>query len=492
MWHTYYQPTTLSEALALLSQHGDQARVIAGGTDLIIELERGVRRQRILVDITRIPGLDRIELDEAQGEITLGPLVTHNDVVASPLLVERAFPLAQACWEVGAPQIRNRGTVAGNLITASPANDTITPLWALDAAVTLTSQARGSRRLTFDQFFLGVRRTALQPDELLTGIHLRALPAHARGAFIKLGLRRVQAISLVNAAVVVEFAEPPHLPQRSSRGNGTIWEELPVVCARIALGAVAPTIVRAEAAEASLVGRALTDEAIAEASRLAMEAARPIDDVRASADYRRDMVRVLVARALRLVREGNERANWPDRPVLLRSPVADHPSPTTEPWPPVADHGSSVTLRLNGRTVTLEHAAGKTLLRALREDGHMTGVKEGCAEGECGACTVWLDGQAVMACLVPAERAAGCDVVTVEGLARNGDLHPIQSAFIAEGAVQCGYCTPGLVMSGAMLLQERPDPTFSDIQQALAGNLCRCTGYAKVIAAVEKASKQAR
>ncbi|MCA9870514.1 MAG: FAD binding domain-containing protein, partial [Anaerolineae bacterium] len=139
------------------------------------------------------PDLNRIALDQAAAGFMLGPLVTHASVTASPLLVERAFPLARACWEVGAPQIRNRGTVAGNLITASPANDTITPLWALDGAVTLSSQARGDRRLPFDQFFRGVRRTALEADEMLTGIHLRALPATARGTFIKLGLRRAQA-----------------------------------------------------------------------------------------------------------------------------------------------------------------------------------------------------------------------------------------------------------------------------------------------------------
>ncbi len=490
MWHTYYQPTTLSEALALLSQHGEQARVIAGGTDLLIELERGVRRQQILIDITRVAGLDGISVDG--DEIALGPLVTHNDVVASSLLVERAFPLAQACWEVGAPQIRNRGTVAGNLITASPANDTITPLWALDGAVTLASQQRGERRLPFDQFFLGVRRTAMQPDELLVAVHLRGLPAHARGAFIKLGLRRAQAISLVNVAVVVEFPEFLQFP-----GNFKFPGNWRVARARITLGAVAPTIVRVEVAEASLVGQTLNDASIAAAAELAAQAARPIDDLRASADYRRAMVRVLVERALRQLRAGTERASWPANPVLLRFPVngdrlsviSDH-LPATVHRSPFTDHRSPITLTLNGHPTTLENAAGKTLLRALREDGHMTGVKEGCAEGECGACTVWLDGLAVMACLVPAERAAGCDVVTVEGLARNGDLHPVQSAFIAEGAVQCGYCTPGLLMSGAMLLHERPDPSLADIQQALAGNLCRCTGYAKVVAAIEKASKQ--
>ena len=481
MWHTYYQPTTLSEALALLSQYGEQARVIAGGTDLVIELERGVRRQQTLIDITRIPGLDGIALDGE--EIVLGPLVTHNDVAASALLVARAFPLAQASWEVGAPQIRNRGTVAGNLITASPANDTITPLWALDGAVTLASAQRGERRLPFSQFFQGVRRTAMQPDEMLVAIHLRALPAHARGAFIKLGLRRAQAISLVNVAVVVEFLRVPSVPVSKELGK---MEELPIASARITLGAVAPTIVRAEAAEASLLGQPLTDAAIAQAAELAAQAARPIDDLRASASYRRAMAGVLVGRALRQLRAGAERTGYPAHPVLLRTTAGALPSGYELR---VTDHHAPIAFTLNGHSVTLAHAAGKTLLRALREDGHMTGVKEGCAEGECGACTVWLDGEAVMACLVPAERAAGCDVVTVEGLAAGETLHPIQAAFVAEGAVQCGYCTPGLLMSGAMLLEERPQPTVADIQQALAGNLCRCTGYAKVVAAIQKASE---
>jgi len=616
MWHTYYQPTTLSEALALLSQHGQEARVIAGGTDLVIELERGVRHQHILIDITRIPGLDGIGLglataqtgldtaqtptrptddwpahtglDTAQTptrptddwpageEITLGPLVTHNDVAASALLVERVFPLAQACWEVGAPQIRNRGTVAGNLITASPANDTITPLWALDGAVTLASAQRGERRLTFDQFYLGVRRTAMQPDEMLTAIHLRALPANARGVFIKLGLRRAQAISLVNVAVVLEFAQPPLGPVSdrarvvhaqpplgpvsdrarvahaqpplgpvsdrarvahaqpplgpvSDRARvahaqpplGPVSDRARVARVRIALGAVAPTIVRAEAAEASLLDQPLSDAAIARAADLAMQAARPIDDLRASAGYRRAMVGVLVERALRQLRSGTERAGFPADPVLLRTTASPHYSGVELP---VTGRGAAIPLTLNHRSIALDHAAGKTLLRALREDGHMTGVKEGCAEGECGACTVWLDGKAVMACLVPAERAAGCEVVTVEGLAQQGSrygadaysthddspgaegsrygadaysthddspggLHPLQAAFVAEGAVQCGYCTPGLLMSGAMLLEERPQPTMAEIQQALAGNLCRCTGYAKVAAAIEKAGR---
>ena len=207
MWQTYHAPASLAEALELLARYGDTCRILAGGTDLILELERGVRRQEIVVDVSRIPGLDDLTL---HGDVlSLGPLVTHNQVVGSADAVARAFPLARACWLVGAAQIRNRGTVAGNLVTASPANDTITPLWAMDATVTLASRDRGSRTLTFDQFFLGVRRTALAPDEMVTSIDMPALGPNERGTFLKLGLRQAQAISLVNVAVILEFEPGP-------------------------------------------------------------------------------------------------------------------------------------------------------------------------------------------------------------------------------------------------------------------------------------------
>jgi xanthine dehydrogenase iron-sulfur cluster and FAD-binding subunit A len=470
MWQHYYTPTSVHEALTLLARHQGRARLIAGGTDLIIELERNIRTLDAVIDISRLPGLDTITMDK-EGNVHLGCLVTHNQAAASALLVRRAYPLARACWEVGAPQIRNRGTIAGNLITASPANDTITPLWALDASVTLES-LRGRRTLAFPDFFRGVRRTTLADDEMLTEIRFRPLAENERGTFIKLGLRQAQAISVVNVAAIVQF------------------DGEKVARARLALGSVAPTVVRAGEAEAFLVGKRLDEEIIARAGELAVEAARPIDDIRGSAAYRREMVRVLTMRALRQLRDGTERAGWPGNPVMLWGRTNGH-FPLYHAAPLHHDEeGPPIEMVVNGRPLSVRGANSKTLLRALREDAGLVGTKEGCAEGECGACTVWLDGIAVMACLVPAPRAHGCQVTTVEGLARDGQLHPIQQAFIAQGAVQCGYCTPGLIMAGASLWDERPHPTLAEAQQAITGNLCRCTGYAKVLAALVKAGEE--
>ena len=468
MWKEYLNATSIDEVLQTLSERGESARIVAGATDLILEIERGVRKGiHTLIDVTRIPNLDHITIDE-DNIIHLGPMVTHNHCVESRLIRARAYPLARAAWEVGAPQIRNRGTIAGNLITASPANDTITPLMALDASVTLQS-IRGTRTVALKDFYKGVRKTVMQPDEMLVDISFPAMATTARGTFIKLALRRAQAISIIDVAVILD----------TEAGS--------IKSAAIALGAVAPTIIRAPEAERYLIGKPLTDEVFEEAARLTMDSCKPIDDIRGSAAYRSEMVRVCTLRGLKLVREGKEHSGMPVEAILLWGEAnGDHGIQKAHQSPSAA-----IETTINGKKYTFNSGYEKTLLRLLREDANLIGTKEGCAEGECGACTVFLDGKAVMACLVPAPRAHGAEIVTVEGLAANGNLHPVQEAFVEHGAVQCGYCTPGFLMSGAKLLEEKSNPTRNEIEQAITGNLCRCTGYYKIVQAIDSAAARA-
>jgi len=469
MWQEYIHASNIEQVLEILTERGSKARIVAGATDLILELESGVRKGiDTLIDITRIPNLDRITLDE-DGVIHIGPLITHNLCVESKLIVEFGFPLAQAAWQVGAPQIRNRGTVAGNLITASPANDTITPLMSLGASVTLRSKV-GERNVPLEKFYTGVRQTILRTDEMMVDISFPAMnPDNQRGMFYKVGLRRAQAISVVNLSAVLTF-------------DGDV-----VTDSAITLGAVAPTIVRAKKAEKFLRGKQLGDAAINKAAKLTQKAASPIDDIRGSAEYRHYMVGVAAKRVFQSLALGDQVAGLPRDPVMLGGGFKKS---ATQLKDPVHFNGEKpIETTINGKSYSFNKGQHKTLLHLLREDALLTGTKEGCAEGECGACTVFLDGMAVMSCLVPAPRAHGAEIVTIEGLSQDGKLHPVQQAFIEDGAVQCGYCTPGFIMSAAMLLEEKPHPTMDETQQAITGNLCRCTGYIKIVQAIEHASE---
>jgi len=151
-----------------------------------------------------------------------------------------------------------------------------------------------------------------------------------------------------------------------------------------------------------------------------------------------------------------------------------------------------ITLSVNGRAATLDVRPHHTLLEVLRDQLQLTGTKECCAEGECGACTVLLNGRAINSCLVLAVEAEGQKIVTIEGLDANGRLAALQDAFLEHGAVQCGFCIPGMLMAATSLLTTNPEPTVTEIQEGLAGNLCRCAGYSRIIAAVSAAARASR
>jgi carbon-monoxide dehydrogenase small subunit len=151
-----------------------------------------------------------------------------------------------------------------------------------------------------------------------------------------------------------------------------------------------------------------------------------------------------------------------------------------------------LTLIINGDTFEIACTPSMTLLEALRDKSFLTGTKRGCDTGSCGACTVIKDGEAVLACLTLAVEAEGCDIRTIEGLAGDGKLSPVQEAFVEHGAIQCGFCSPGFIMSATAMLAEIPNPSREEIKRNMAGNLCRCTGYVKIIDAVESAAGKIR
>lgn len=474
---TYHQPSRLDEALQLLADGSEHVRPIAGGSDLLLEIARGARTGiEVLVDLSRVAGFD--ELIDAGDHLQVGCLVTHAQAVASPLVTEHALPLAQACAEIGGPQLRNRATVVGNVVTASPANDTISALLALDAEAEVAS-LDGTRRVPIAELILGYRQTSLRPGELVTTLRIPKPPPGRQAVFAKAGGRVAQAISTVHAALVLD---------RDATGA--------IAVARIALGSVGPTVVRVASAESSLQGSPLTDESIDTAARLATESVTPIDDVRADARYRTELVRVIVARSLRSFLADDPPIVPASGPRLWSVGISGRRAAGRGSIDHVAT--DLITSRVNGQSTTAPWTDGWTLLDWLRATVDpvtgrpRTGTKEGCAEGECGACTVVMDGMATLACLIPAPVADRAEITTVEGCAEAGALHPLQEAFVARAAVQCGFCTPGFVVAGCQLLHEVRRPEPSDVRLGLSGNLCRCTGYQTMFDAFADAAEAMR
>jgi carbon-monoxide dehydrogenase medium subunit len=274
----YFSATDSKHAVALLAEHAP-ARVLAGGTDLLADLKASSHVLKAVIDISRASDMRKIEVNERG--LCIGALVTHSEIMASKVIRDMFPALVDAAHTIGAVQTRNLGTLGGNLVTAVPSVDSGPTLIALDALVTIAGPA-GNRQMPLAEFFVGPRKTALKPDELLVEIVIPKENLDKPAHFLKMGLRKGQALALVNVAASLWIA-----PKKNT-----------CAAVRIALGAVAPTVVRATTAEKFLEGRAATPENFAEAGRLAVEDARPISDMRASAEYRKDIVAVLTRRAL--------------------------------------------------------------------------------------------------------------------------------------------------------------------------------------------------
>ncbi len=469
MWDDYYIVSNIDEAIEILDKLPQQSKIIAGGTDLLLELKKNMHPDiRTIIDITRVKGQDKIW---EEGEyIHIGPLVTHNQCLVSQPLIRYALPLVKAAQSIGAAQIRNVGTIYGNLITASPANDTISPLVALDAELLIRSRT-AQKWVKITEFYKTVRQTILRRNEIVTDLRFKKLSGKYKGVFEKYLLRQTHGISVANATIILSV------------------EKNKITAAKITLGAVAPIIVRAKQAEDFLIGKILSEDVIADVSAIAIESATPITDVRASEVYRNHLIPILVKKGLTQILEG--KWNEYDRaPVLLWGK-----RPQGDSWAEKSmkiDRSSKIFTNINGKDYELNGSQDQTLIKLVRDVAGMTGTKLGCGEGECGSCTLLLNHLPVLSCLIPAPRAYGSKIMTIEGVGEHGGLHPIQQAFIDEGAVQCGYCTPGFIMSAIKLLEEKPFPTRTEIMEGLAGNICRCTGYNSIISAVETAASRMR
>jgi len=270
----YFEPTTLGEATALLARYGGRAQPLAGGTDLLVELKEQLRRADCVVNIKRIPGMDGLSYDPREG-LRIGALVTAREIELSRFVLEHYPNLVQAVRELGSIQVRNRATIVGNVCRASPSADTLPPLIADGGRIEVFGE-KGARALALEEFFTGPGKTVLAPGELATAIVLPPPAPRTGKVYLKHGRRKAMELATVGVAVSL-----------------TLDSDV-----RIVLGAVAPTPIRARRAEEVLRNRALNEALIQEAAEAAQEESRPISNVRASAEYRRDMVGVLVRRAL--------------------------------------------------------------------------------------------------------------------------------------------------------------------------------------------------
>lgn len=279
----YLAPTTLEEASKLLLEHGDRAKAMAGATDLIPPMRDKAFTVDYLVDLKKIPGLNYLEYDEEEG-LKIGALTTLREIEHSPIVKEKNPALAYSAKVVASTQIRAKGTLVGNICNASPSCDNGPNTLAQNAKI-LVYGPNGERTIMAEDFFVGVKKTALQPGEIVTGMVFPPLAENESAAYIKHAVRKAMDLAIIGVAVKIKVEDG--------------------ICkdARIALGAVATTPIRAPKAEEALIGTTLTEEDIVKASVEAMNACSPISDIRASKEYRKDMIRVFTKRAIRQAME---------------------------------------------------------------------------------------------------------------------------------------------------------------------------------------------
>jgi xanthine dehydrogenase iron-sulfur cluster and FAD-binding subunit A len=462
----YFRPQTIQKACELLQKH--KGKVIAGGTDLVVRMDKGFIDPENIIDISWLP-LNSIEVLHDGAKIIIGALKTMSDLSSDETIKKMVPLLSMAANDVAAPQIRNRATIGGNIVNASPAADGVCALATYNPQFEVWGVS-GSRLIDFNDFFKAPGKTALGADEILARIHISMVKPNEKvreiNHWFKLGNRTAQVIS------IVAFA-----------GRTWVDENDTVIESRFAVASVAPVPYRVSDAEKLIAGRVLNKETIDLISEKVGESVKPISDLRGSGSYRRHLAEVFARRHLTNVEENRGGALG----ISQDTPREKIDGNSTT----VSVSKETIEFILNGKKAQFNGDQSVRLLDTLRNYFGFMGTKDGCGEGECGACTILIDGQPVNACMVLTGNIEGKIVTTIEGLsASDGSPGLIQQSFIQAGAVQCGFCIPGFEMTVHHFINKNKRADRESIKKAISGNLCRCTGYVKIIDAVELAMKK--
>ena len=488
-----YEAESVEDAVRLLQEH-PEAQIIAGGSDVLVQIREGKRAGKELVSIYGIDAMRGVTLDE-EGAIRIGSLTSFSHIAASPIIREFIPVLGEAVSLVGGPQIRNIGTIGGNTCNGVTSADSASTLVAWDAVVELTGP-EGIRRVPLPAFYIKAGKVDLRPGEIQTAILIpKAAYEGYCGNYIKYAMREAMDIATLGCSVNVSLSDD----------KKTIRD------VRIAYGVAGPVPMRAPTAEARAKGREVSAETIKAFAEAVLEDIHPRDSWRAAKAFREhiavEMAKRALTKSIELARASGkpqpketEKAQTSaallnkseglcvdstQRPEVSPRPEAYH-APVSSPKPE-APRYRLIRCTINGKPREAMIDVRASLTDLLRNDFRLTSVKKGCEVGECGACNVLVDGECFNSCIYLAVWADGKDILTLEGLeGPNGELSDIQQAFIDEAAVQCGFCTPGAIMSAVEILNEGRELSDEEIRIRMSGHLCRCTGYENIMRAVKK------
>ena len=467
----YVRVVTLDEAIALLADHGDALTVLAGGVSLGAMLNMRLVRPGVLLDIKGIDALDRVQ--DNGDQLAIGATVRQAAVMRNAGAMGAVPLLALAFPHIGHMQTRSRGTLGGSIAHADPSAELPLCLATLDGAIELRSAA-GVRIVRAREFFTGVLSTVRRPDELVTAIHGPTRTPRTGFGFDEIAQRRGD-FAIVAAACRVQLTDQGVI-DRADVGLGGV-EDRPLAFELTEFIGAPP---------GRQAARAITDHLERQVS--------PMGDVKASVQYRRALVRLLVERVVNQAFDSIDieaRVGSVRVPAAHRAALPDGEGVNAARSDTLAANAKAVIeLSLNGRLVR-GHAEPRMLLSDfLRHELGCYGVRVGCEHGVCGACTVLVDGVAERSCLQRAVEARGVSVTTVEGLSPDDKLSPLQEAFRRHHALQCGFCTPGILASATQFLRDNPRPTEDEIRDMLSGHICRCTGYHGIVQAILDAAGQ--